>query len=262
MNERIAKILSDTQTRMDALPGHTGFYYKDLVTGESFGVREKEPFLAASVIKLPIYLYILREAAAGRADLTERLTVHEADKLPISGALNLFVGEPSVDLQTLCNLMISLSDNTATNLLIRRFGLEELNGWFRELGLEATVLRRVLFDDEAASRGVENTVSPYEMGSLLEELFFGRFVSPEVSRAAMELLKQQQVYHKLGGMICEAAPIAHKTGEDPGITNDVGIVCAAAPFVACYTGHDTWVPGFENLIRESSYQLFLEHQSV
>lgn len=261
MRGNAGAILTGAADRMEALPGHTGLYYRDLDTGENFSLRAEEPFLAASVIKLPLYLYILKEAAGGRADLAERLKVREEDKVPICGALTLFTGEPEADLRTLCALMISLSDNTAANLLIRRFGVEAINEGFQEMGLRATVLRRLLFDGEAAARGLENTVSPAEMGRLLEGLHRGDFVSPQVSGAALELLKLQQIDHKLGGMICGAVPIAHKTGEDDGLTGDVGIVYARAPFVLCMTAHDTDVPAFETLIRETAWRLFREHQS-
>lgn len=258
---RKAAVLDETAARMEALPGHTGLYYRALETGEGFAVRAEEPFLAASVIKLPLYLFILKEAAEGRADLSERLTVRETDKVPVCGALTLFTGEPEADLQTLCNLMISLSDNTATNLLIRRFGLERVNAGFREMGLKITTLRRRLFDGAAAARGLENAVSPAEMGRLLEQLHRGAFVNPKVSAAALELLKLQQIDHKLGGKICGAAPIAHKTGEDDGLTSDVGVVYARAPFVLCMTGHGTDVPAFEDLIRETAWRLFREHEA-
>ena len=260
MRGETAAILAETAERMEALPGHTGLYYRDLMGEGAFALRAEEPFLAASVIKLPLYLYILREAAAGRTDLTETLTVRQGDKVPVCGALTLFTGEPEVDLQTLCRLMISLSDNTATNLLIRRFGIEAVNGGFREMGLRTTALRRLLFDGAAAARGLENTVSPAEMGALLERLWRGTFVSPAVSAEALELLKLQQIDHKLGGMICGAAPIAHKTGEDDGLTSDVGIVFTPAPFLLCMTGHHTDVPAFETLIRETAWRLFREHQ--
>jgi len=249
------QVLNALGERINALPGHCGFYYKNLFTGTAFGVREEEPFLAASVIKLPIYLHILNRAAAGSLDMTERLTATEADKVPVCGALTLFTGDATADIATLCRLMISLSDNTATNLLIRRCGIDEINEGFREMGLKQTVLRRLLFDAEASARGLENTVSPLEMATLLERLFRGQVVSRAVSQEAVEVLLQQQFTHKLNGRLCGRYPIAHKTGDDENLSNDVGIVFADNPFLLCCTGHDTDVYRMDEFIRTAAFEL-------
>ena len=104
---------------LEQLPGRVGFFYKNLRTGESFGLHQQEEFLAASVIKLPVYAVIMKLAAEGQIDLSEKLLCREEDKLPPCGALYFFTGEVTVDIRTLCGLMISLSDNAATNLLLR-----------------------------------------------------------------------------------------------------------------------------------------------
>ena len=69
------------------------------------------------------------------------------------------------------------------------------------------------------------------------------------------VLLEQQIGHKLDGKLCEEIPIAHKTGEDSGLSNDVGIVYAKEPFVICFAGHDTDVYRWEDLIRRSTYDL-------
>ncbi len=249
-------VLASIRERMDSLPGHLGFYYKNLTTGYEYGVRAEEGFLAASVIKLPLYLHVLSQAAAGNMDLEQRVTVEEQEKMPICGALPLFTGAVEADIRTLCRLMISLSDNTATNKLIRLCTIGGANAGFRAMGLEKTCLRRLLFDAEASAAGLENTICPKEMGMLLEALYREKFVSPEVSREAMDTLLLQQIDHKLNGKICGAVPIAHKTGEDDGLSNDVGIVFAPQPFVVCFAGHDTDIYPWEDLMRRGTYELY------
>lgn len=253
--ENELEILQAIAGELEKLPGHVGFYYKNLVTGFTFGVREEEAFLAASVIKLPIFLHVLTEAASGALSMEEKLTVTEESKMPGCGALKLMTGEFQVDIATVCRLMIDISDNTATNLLIRRFGIDALNEAFRRMGLEKTVLRRYLFDSEASARGLENTVSPAEMGMLLEKIYRGEFVNSQVSRQALDVLLGQQICHKLEGKLHGAVDVAHKTGEDENLSNDVGLVLAEEPFVLCFTGHDTDVYPWEDLIRRSAYDL-------
>lgn len=247
--------LEKIRREMEAIPGHLGFYYKNLVTGQEYGIRAEEAFLAASVIKLPLFLHVLRQAAEGSLDMQQKLTVEDWEKMPSCGGLNQFTGAVEADIRTLCRLMIVLSDNTATNKLFRLCGLESCNAAFREMGLEKTVVRRLLFDSEAASRGLENTICPKEMGMLLETLYRGTFVSDAVCREAIDTLLKQQVDHKLDGKLCGQVPIAHKTGEDTRLSNDVGIVYAKQPFVICFAGHDTDVYRWEDLMRRAAFAL-------
>ncbi len=248
-------ILRSIEKEMETLPGHLGFYYKNLTTGFTYGVREEEAYLAASVIKLPLFLHVLKLSASGKLSLEDRLTVKEEKKMPSCGALTLFTGPVDADIHTLCRLMIALSDNTATNVLMEHCTIPAVNESFREWGLRQTVLRRLLFDSEASARGLQNTVSPKEMGLLLERLYRGEFETPELSRLALDTLLLQQIGHKLDGKLQGEVDIAHKTGEDDLLSNDVGIVYAPQPFILCFTGHDTDCYPWEDLIRRGAYEL-------
>lgn len=249
MKERITEMLS-------AQKGHIGFYYRNIVTGEEISYHSGEEFRAASVIKLPIYMCIEKWAKEGRASLSETVKVREEDKVPICGALTLFDGEPEVSIATLCRLMISISDNTATNLLIRRFGIDAFREEFQRLGLKGTKLNRRLYDSEASRAGIENSIVPSEIGMLLTQIAEGSFVDEEVSERIKDTLLLQQINHKICGIIGDGAQVAHKTGEETNVSNDVGIVYAKQPFVICFAGHDTDVPSFEDAIRHISYDVF------
>ena len=250
MKERILEQIA-------SMPGHNGMYFKNLSTGETIEYRSKESFGPASVIKLPILMHICQLARQCQVRMEEKIRCRHADKLGGCGALRAFSDEPEVSIATLCELMITISDNSATNLLIRRFGLDVLNEAFRQMGLSVTRLNRFLFDSEAASRGIENEFSPAEMGGLLEQIYQRKFVDETTSIYIEDMLMKQQINHKIPGIIGDAAPIAHKTGEDGGITNDVALVYAREPFVLCFAGNETDVPDFEDFIRRTAYELFL-----
>lgn len=257
MMDRIRElnVLESIRAQMDEISGHTGFYYKNLTTGMEYGVRAQEAFLAASVIKLPLYLHILRRAEQGTLDMAQTITVTDEDKVPICGALTLFTGNVTADIRTLCRLMISISDNTATNVLIRLCGINEINEAFRAMGLEKTVLRRRLFDRAASLAGIQNTICPREIGMLLEQLYRNEFGNEKTCTEAIETMNLQQVDHKLNGKLCGSVRIAHKTGEDDDLSNDVGIVFAKQPFIICFAGHDTDVYRWEDLMRRGTYEL-------
>lgn len=259
-NYREQRALDTIQREMADIPGHLGFYYKNLVTGAERGVNSGEEFGAASVIKLPLFLYILAQDTRGALDMNQKLLVTKDDMVPVCGALTLFTGEVEADIRTLCRLMISISDNTATNRLIRHCTLERVQEGFLGMGLQKTVLRRMLFDASAAKAGIENSICPAEIGSLLEQLYRNEFVSPDVCREALDTLLLQQVDHKLNGKLCGQVEIAHKTGEDDGISNDVGIVFAKEPFVICFAGQDTDVYRWEDLMRRGTFDLVMAQQ--
>lgn len=241
--------------RLASLPGDIGFYYKDLISGESYGYRENDMFQAASVIKLPIYAVVMKLWAEGKLDLYEKILCRDEDKLPPCGALYFFTGDVELDINTLCGLMISISDNAATNLLIKRLGLDFLNEQFKLIGLKDTHLERYLFDAEASAKGLENRIVPAEIGALLESIYRHSFINVEVSRRMEKLLLEQQINHKIPGYLPEGTPVAHKTGEDDGITNDVGVVYGEKPFVICFASNFTDVPAAERALREISLAL-------
>ena len=242
----------DVKRQLSSVPGHIGFYYKNLVTGETDGSRQTELFQAASVIKLPILAAILLEEREHPGVLQERLLVRDGDKVPGCGALQHISGTQAYDIESLCKLMITISDNTATNVLIRRFGIEFLNERFRVLGLQETKIFRFLFDTEAARQGKENLCQPKEIGSLLEEIYHGRCVSANASERMRAMLSQQQINHKIPSLLPPTVRVEHKTGEDEGITNDVGILYGREPCVLVFVSNETDVPAFEQVIRTVS----------
>ena len=257
VNLREQKVLESIRFEIEQIPGHTGFYYKNLVTGFECGVRADEAFGAASVIKLPLFMHVLERASAGCFSMNDKLTVTQEDKVPICGALTLFTDDIEVDIRTLCRLMISISDNTATNLLIKHCTIEGISKGFRNMGLEKTVLRRRLFDCEASKAGIQNSICPAEIGMLLEKVYRNEFVNAEVCKEVIDTLLLQQVDHKLNGKVCGQVDIAHKTGEDDQLSNDVGIVYAKESFVICFAGHDTDVYRWEDLMRRGTYDLVM-----
>ena len=177
-NSKELHALQNILKKMALFPGHTGFYYKNLITGFEYGIRENEIFSAASVIKLPLMMHILKECHAGRMNMQEKLTVTEADKVPICGALTLFSGNVETDIRTLCRLMISISDNTATNMLINRATIEGTAKGFLSMGLEKTRLTRLLFDAAASREGRQNVICLRETGMLEEILLTNKKRNP------------------------------------------------------------------------------------
>lgn len=246
----------EIEERLKNIPGDICFYYEELGTGRSLAFHADTPVSAASVIKIPVLMEAFRALAAGRARMDETFTIHREDKLPSCGALNYLHDGLCVTFRDLCVLMIILSDNTATNLLIRRLGREAINSGLRALGLQTTALNRLLFDSEASARGIENLITAREIGLLLRLLYEGKSVSPPASREMLEILSDQRLNGKIPFFVPRGVRIAHKTGEDSGVTHDVGIVYAKRPFVVCFCSQRTDVPQMERAMQDITYSLY------
>ena len=251
MKEGFTNILSSLLPRLAALPGEVSVYLKDLTTGETWAYQPDIPLVAASVIKLLILVEAFRQARAGLISMDETFSIRPEQKMPSCGALTYLHDGLTVTLRDLCVLMIILSDNTATNILINRLGIGDVNAAMRELGFEKTTLRRLLFDAEAASRGLENTITAEEMGRLLEMLYRGECVSSEADAEMLSILRDQRLNGKIPFFLSDYE-IANKTGEDDGITHDVGIVYAEHPLILCFASNHTDVPAFERFMQDAA----------
>lgn len=251
MKKGFTEFLRSLPPRMTALPGEISVYGKDLTTDEKWAYEADIPLVAASVIKLPILVEAFRQARDGLLSMDESVSIRPEQKMPSCGALTYLHDGLTVTLRDLCALMIILSDNTATNILIERLGMENVNAGMRALGLEKTTLRRLLFDSEASAKGLENTVTAWEMGRLLEMLYKGECVSPEADAEMLSILKDQRLNGKMPFFL-HGLEIAHKTGEDDGITHDVGIVYADHPLILCFASNHTDVPAFERFIQDAA----------
>ena len=242
--------------KMRSAPGTVALYYRPLEGGCAQMYNADEPLLAASVIKLPIMVEAFRQFEAGLCNPEEKYVLREADKLPSCGALNCLHAGLELTLMDLVKLMIVLSDNTATNVLIDRLGKDNINATMRAMGMRQSVLRRKIFDPAGRAAGIENTVSAREIGELLEGLYAGRLVSPRASAQMLEILRNQKLNGKMPFYLKpRGIAVAHKTGEDDGITHDVGVVYAPQPFVLCMLSNETDVPVFERIIQDAALEL-------
>lgn len=247
------------EERIGALKGKIGFYYENLASGDKLAYNEKEIFTAASVIKVPIFMYVAKLVSQGELAWEQKVLVKVEDKKPSCGALLSLTGDVEVDIDSLCKLMITLSDNTATNMLMRVVGMERLAEGFKEMGLLKTRAEREIFDGEAAARGLDNYICPEEIAMLLRQVYKREFVDAETSEKIESVMLLQQIRHKIPGYVGRKKKIANKTGEDSGTTHDVAIVFAEKPFVLVITSNDTDVPETERFIREIALEIYNEN---
>jgi len=174
LRERIAAV--------DAgLDGVLGVYVEDLATGVKAELHADEPFATASSIKLAVLYELYRQAQEGRVGLRE-VTRPPLVRVGGGGVLQALGDGVSLSWRDLAVLMIGWSDNEATNVLVRRVGMDAVNARLDGLGLPHTRLRRLMMDVQAARRGEENVSTPREMARLATVVGRGEGLPAEAGR--------------------------------------------------------------------------------
>jgi beta-lactamase class A len=203
----------------------------DLSSGYHIGYNSGASMPAASTIKVPVMVEVFRQLELGRFDLTRRLTLLGSDKDYGSGDLCDSSSGTTYSVSDLVEKMIDISDNTATNMLIRLVGRQSINATMTNLGLEHT---RLTSDVRTGSWSVRQTLrtSPDDMVRLLALMAKRELVDGWSSNEMISILEEDQINTLLPASLPDGVPIAHKTGSFFDTLNDVGIVYADdAPYV-------------------------------
>ena len=273
--------------QIDGLNAKSALHAKHLPSGREIAIRADEPMNSVSVIKIAIMVLAYRDVEAERLDLQERYELRPEDKRGGSGVLPAFEAGLRLTYRDLITQMIIESDNTATDILIKKVGLNRVNDMLAELGYEETRLQGTLadryrrrwevFDPALAAlsdREVFERGFPSDPGSrersfalnaepaewlgrttaretsrLLEQIHNSDLTSRAFSDEMIEILKKQRSTSRLPRLIrSQGAVVAHKTGDSPPSTaNDVGIIY--------YQGGPTIVSVFTNENRGSFVEL-------
>ena len=238
--------------------GRIGFYVEDLTTGATHQHNETQRFPTASVCKIPVMIELFRQVEEGRLSLDERRRLQGDISTHGSGLLSLAEDEPELTLRDYCRLMISVSDNIATDFLMGVVGLESINAMLDALGFPNTRTSVTLgryhyrmfgmgdlpcnrendklqrersrthgadFNSVSFQDSLENNVAtPEDMGAILKQLYHGQIVSRQASAAIIELLKTGKDRRMIPRDLDADISIAHKYGSSGRIKGDVGIV--------------------------------------
>jgi beta-lactamase class A len=216
---------------------------RSLDGGDELLVQPDAVFHAASTMKVPVMVELFRQAEAGELSLDDRLPVENAFKSIVDGSPYSLSVEDDTDeeiygaigetrsLRELCEAMITVSSNLATNLLIEKLGVENIRRTVEALGATGMSVLRGVEDGKAFEKGLSNTTTAGALAVLFERIGRGEAVSPEASREMVAILKRQKWNDAIPAGLPERVAVAHKTGNITRIHHDGGIVYGPRPFV-------------------------------
>ncbi len=210
------------------LPGTYAVYFKDLASGESFGINADLPMHPASSIKLPVVLYLYEEVAAGRRSWEERVFYSAArDYQEGAGVLRYWARDgDAYSLRTLATVSIVTSDNIAHNMLVRHLGQEQVMSFLRRLAPHTT---RPYGSALTTARDLGNCVE--------EAVRFAR-AHPELGGRLLDDLAHTIFHYGLPGRLPPEVLVAHKEGSISGVATDVGVVLSRRPYVLSLLARD------------------------
>lgn len=186
--------------------------------------REAEGFVSASTIKIAIMIELFRRVDAGEMSLSQAYVLRQEDIAPGSGIMQgLHVGT-ELTLNDVCYLMMSISDNTATNVLISHCGIDAINNTMRELGLKDSFLARPMRGGPAGPGELENVAVPAEFSQLINTILNGTAASAESCVAMLDMLKTQANSRRIGRYVPKDMEWGSKTGSHTTTVNDVGFI--------------------------------------
>ncbi len=233
--------MTEFQTKLEPIlnnfSGVIGFYAKRLDDGLTLEHNKNEVFAAASVVKVPILLEALRQVQRGMLKLETRIPLPALEQVGGSGVLMAFQPGLEPTLQDYLTMMIVVSDNTATNISLDAVGgRDAVNSSLANWGCSSTtVVGKLMLTKDRKNveqlAGKRAEVTPFESVMLLEKLYNGEILNPELTKLALEILEKQQYTEILARYLPDGTRTATKSGQIIGVRNDVGIVLTERPYV-------------------------------
>jgi beta-lactamase class A len=223
------------KNRIANFNGTVGLVVKDLDTGWEIDINQGRLMPAASLVKIPIMLAYFYAAREGKVSLQNTVYLKSSDKVSGSKVLGSMPTGTRFTVEGLFSPMITQSDNAAANALISILGFDNLNSYFKKMGLKSTNLSRKMMDFSERKEGVENYTSAADCAYLMNKLYEGRFLDKNTSQRCMEILGDQKINDRIPRKLPKASAfVAHKTGLERHICHDVGVVFTAkGDFLIC-----------------------------
>ena len=216
------------RTYVESMKNPTGVYFEYLPSGVSIGVDEKENFISASLLKVPLVMAVFKEIEEGTLRLDQKLAVKEANIDPYFGELWKMGPGTEITVEQAINLVLTESDNTAKSVLFDSLKQESIDNVFDSL------------DIPKEREGTNPVVSPKNYSSILRSLYLSSYLKEENSNHVLDLLTKTIFTDKLPAGVPSYVKVAHKIGvygqtdDSKAIYTDCGIIyIPKRPYILC-----------------------------
>ena len=241
--DQLAAAEATIQKHIDDSNADVAVSFRTLDGKSEWEFQSDQFFHAASTMKVPVMIELFRQQKEGMLDLSDSLPIHNEFHSIVDGSI--FKLDPAEDseadlykaegqtrtINQLCDLMITVSSNLATNLIIQKLGIANIRSTVSALGATGMQVLRGVEDQKAFDKSLNNTTTARGLQILLTAIAQGKAVSPEASRQMMEILERQKFNEGIPAGLPAGTRVAHKTGEITKIHHDAAIVFAPRPFV-------------------------------
>lgn len=228
---------SAIKEKLGTLEGDFAIAFKNMAdTTQTILINGREMFHAASTMKTPVMIELFKQAGEGRFLLEDSITIKNEFRsivdssryrMDISedseGELYEMIGEKRT-IRDMIDDMITMSSNLATNILIEKAGAHNVTQTMRSYGADSILVLRGVEDIKAYEQGLSNRTTARDEMAIYEQIAREEAVSPEASRAMMDILKQQHFNEMIPARLPGEVEVAHKTGWITGVNHDAGIV--------------------------------------
>ncbi len=220
-----------------------GIAFRTLDGQDEWYSRVDDTFHAASTMKVPVLIELFHQMREGKSKLDDTLVIKNEFRSIVDGSpykldpaddseTDLYKAEGQTrTLSQLAELMITVSSNFATNLLVEKLGVENIRATVHSLGADGVNVLRGVEDNKAYQKGMNNTTTARGLAILMTAIAEGKAVDPDASKQMVAILERQKFNEAIPAGLPTGTPVAHKTGELTKLHHDAAIVYARRPFV-------------------------------
>jgi beta-lactamase class A len=237
------KFAADISSRIERSGADVGVAFRTLDGKLEWFSREDDVFHAASTMKIPVMIELFHQVREGKLELDDPLPIRNEFHSLVDGSVytldatddsesDLYkaIGQTRT-LSQVCELMITVSSNLATNLLVEKLGVDNIRATVHSLHADGMSVLRGVEDNKAYEKGMNNTATARGLLILLEAIAKGQAIDPDSSRQMVDILTRQKFNEAIPAGLPAGTRVAHKTGELTKIHHDAAIVYAPRPFV-------------------------------
>lgn len=240
---KLAAAVQQAEKRIGNSQAEVGVAFRTLDGKAEWFYHADDSFHAASTMKVPVMIELFHQMKEGKLRLDRPITIHNefhslADGSPYKlnatddSEADLYKAEGQTrTLAQLCELMITVSSNLATNLIIEKLGVENIRATVHVLGADGMNVLRGVEDEKAYEKGLNNTTTARGLEVLMTAIAEGKAVDAESSKQMVAILEKQHFNDRIPAGLPAGTRVAHKTGEITKIQHDAAIVYAPRPFV-------------------------------